>query len=407
MKDYSEIIKTKYTEAEAAYGKDPSKDTTAKTPESFFKSPLYRSVILLMGKAIKKFESGTNKDYYKHVYITQGDYSKRKGYEGSIYDSMKEQAEYIQEYVKSHGFAKYTILGIYSDLWDILTDSKWRIAFKKAFDYPVDEKNRSIVDGFRLSYVALVLAFESIAVKIVDFKYALYSGIADVDAINSIQNDNASMMKNMVIPSIELITLCKNTSTPLHIVEDMIAEEEKGKKSTESYDPTTSTEGVFSETIGKLMSKIVIPGISKGVSKISGLASKHPKLAIPIAAIAAAILFTILAFNASRMILYYVGIHKIDLEKRLEIESELIANNVNELKLKAEKASTKEERDRWNNIIAKQLEIKNNIDTKLGKRFDDDDLKAGIVVDTEMDKDMEATDNEVKNSQQTLFDLEI
>ena len=132
MTDFNKLIQEKYISSGKAYGGDINKDNT-KTADSFFKSPSYKFIISLFKKAITKFENGENKDYYKHVYLTLGDYSKRKGYEGNIYVNMREQALYIKDYVNEHSAAKYTILGVYADLWDILENEKWKIAFKRAF----------------------------------------------------------------------------------------------------------------------------------------------------------------------------------------------------------------------------------------------------------------------------------
>ena len=340
MTDFNKLIQEKYISSGKAYGGDINKDNT-KTSDSFFKSPSYKLIISLFKKAIAKFENGENKDYYKHVYLTLGDYSKRKGYEGNIYVNMREQALYIKDYVNEHSAAKYTILGVYADLWDILENEKWKIAFKRAFTYEKSSKNEnSIVDGFRLLYVSLVLAFEYISFRIVDFKYALYSGLSDEAAINDIQNKNKALMKNIVIPSIDIITLCNNVSTPLITINSLIKEEENGLKSTESYDPTKSEEA-FGNTVGALFnmfkSSKIGTTITTGVKKAGSFAfKKHPWIGI----VALSVIFIVVAFHASRSIIYFIGIHKVNLEKELELQSELIGNNINELKNKMQKASS-------------------------------------------------------------------
>ena len=405
MTDFNKLIQEKYISSGKAYGGDINKDNT-KTSDSFFKSPSYKLIISLFKKAIAKFENGENKDYYKHVYLTLGDYSKRKGYEGNIYVNMREQALYIKDYVNEHSAAKYTILGVYADLWDILENEKWKIAFKRAFTYEKSSKNEnSIVDGFRLLYVSLVLAFEYISFRIVDFKYALYSGLSDEAAINDIQNKNKALMKNIVIPSIDIITLCNNVSTPLITINSLIKEEENGLKSTESYDPTKSEEA-FGNTIGTLFnmfkSSKVGTTITTGVKNAGSFAfKKHPWIGI----VALSVIFIVVAFHASRSIIYFIGIHKVNLEKELELQSELIGNNINELKNKMQKASSEEEKARYSNIIAKQLEIKNKVDSKLSK-MENDDIQASISVDATMEKDLDSTDAEITSQTTSNFELE-
>lgn len=394
------FIKEKYEASAKSYSKADVDKSTAKTPESFFKSPTYRMVMNMVGKAIKRFENGQNKDYYKHVYITQGDYSKRKGYEGSIYNSMKEQAKFVQDYVSDNSFAKYTILGVHSDIWDLLNSDKWKVAFKRA--YSIDTNDNTIVDCFRLIYVSLVLAFEMISMKIVDFKYRIYSGMSGEDAINEIQNENKNMIKNLVAPAIDILALCNAIKTPLVTLDTLHKEELNGLKSTESYDPTKSEEGVFAST-GKMLFNCFKDKVGPTLSSINKFAFKDHKWV----GIAAIVLITvILAFNASKTIIYYIGIHKINIEKQLEIQSELIENNINELQEKCNRSSG-EDKARYEKIIERQLEYKRKYDLKLGKLLDSDSLQASVVVDDVMDTDIDASMNEADKASAGYFALEI
>lgn len=394
------FIKEKYDATAKTYSQTDINKASGGTPESFFKSPTYRMVMNMVGKAIKRFENGQNKDYYKHVYITQGDYTKRKGYEGSIYVSMKEQAKFVQEYVSENSFAKYTILGVHSDIWDILNSEKWKIAFKKSFQ--LDTADSSIIDCFRLIYVSLVLAFEMISMKIVDFKYYIYSGMSGEDAINKIQNDNKNMVKNLVSPVIDIIALCNAVKVPLVTLETLHKDEVNGLKSTEAYDPTKSEEGVF-ESTGKFIIDQFKTHVVPKVGSVLKFAFKDHKW---VGIVSVAILALILAFHASRTIIYYIGIHKINIEKQLEIQCELIENNINELKEKCDRASG-EEKARYQKIIDRQLEYKQKYDMKLGKMVESDGLQASIALADTMDTDLDSSVNEAEASSPSYFALEI
>ena len=212
-------------------------------------------------------------------------------------------------------------------------------------------------------------------------------------------------MKNIVIPSIDIITLCNNVSTPLITINSLIKEEENGLKSTESYDPTKSEEA-FGNTAGALFnmfkSSKIGTAITTGVKNAGSFAfKKHPWIGI----VALSVIFIVVAFHASRSIIYFIGIHKVNLEKELELQSELIGNNINELKNKMQKASSEEEKARYSNIIAKQLEIKNKVDSKLSK-MENDDIQASISVDATMEKDLDSTDAEITSQSTSNFELE-
>ena len=95
----------------------------------------------------------------------------------------------------------------------------------------------------------------------------------------------------------------------------MIKEEENGLKSTESYDPVRSEEA-FGNTIGALFnlfkSSKVGTTIATGVKNVGSFAfKKHPW----IGAVALSVVFVVVAFHASRSIIYFIGIHKVNLEK--------------------------------------------------------------------------------------------
>lgn len=402
MTDYSKLIKEAYDTASKRYTVNPS-DNKGKTPESFYRSPMYKYLIGLNNKTIKRISSGPNKDYFKHIYITQGDYSKRKGYEGSIYQSMKSQTDYIIDYVKSNPALRYTILGVYCDLWALLNNDKWKMAFKKAFSLVGNGKKDSMVESFRLLYVSAVMAFESIAMKIVDFKFSIYSGVNPITAISNLQNSNSGIMKHIVIPAIDIVVLAMNTKIPMNIVDDMTKDENAGLKAAENWNPNSPSEVTLSEEglIGDMFRFF-----GKHIPKLyKGLMEKFPWVKW-VAVVALVIAGIIAIIPSTRSIIYFVSMQKSNFEENLEIQKELLENNISELKERLYKTSDPKERDRIQKIIDKQIDMKNNLEAKLSKNKDDE-IQAELGVQSELDDDSESTGNEVNDTNFNTFQMEI
>lgn len=374
---------------------------------SFYRSALYKMIMAGINKAIRKFETGENKDYYAYINNTRGEYNRRKG--GNIYDQMKEQANYASSYLKDHKYMQYSLLGVYVDLWNLINDQKWKIAWKKAYDYC--DKNgeaSTIATAFKMMYIVSVVAFETIGLKIVDFKFAVYSGASDVDAIQIIQSQNKPMMKNLVTPAINLITLCNDTETPANLIDDAISTEKKAKESKEDYDPKRAEEDGFwanaFKAIGSAGQKLYTGIGNLGVNLLSKMNINGAPIWVGFTVLTVTVVVILAIFPLTRMIIYYASMHKVNLEKRIELEAELVGNNVNDLKEKLENTKDAKEKARLQEIIDKQQAILDKIRSKVHEDKDDD-IAVDTAIGTEIDNDDSASKNEAMAGNNANFNM--
>lgn len=393
MKYNIDTIKQEYIKA---FDNFSNNNTNIKDTVDFYSNGSYKIVMKIMNKVLKKMRNGRNKKYIESIESTMGDYSKRKG--GNIYQQMKQHATFIENHIKTKNTnIQYSFLGIYVDLWNVLNNKSWTNVFMKAYSYSksTGEPN-TLLSNLKLLYIASVLAFETISFKVLDYEYHCFSGKTDEEAVNLIMSTHTSFMKYLCIPAISLIAMFKNTSKPEALAVFLTNCEKENKKYSEGRESVKSEEGLLADAVSY-------------ARKILGiLNSKIPnniKMIFTITASAIALIFLILW--ASRLIIYWVNSLSIDMQKRLELESELLDNNILELKEKLEKTKDPEERVRIQNIISKQIEILNKINKLLNKKLIEEENNASTTTDNDVSSDTSDVDNDIEKDSDDDFEIDI
>jgi hypothetical protein len=378
-------------------------------PLAFFNTRFYRLFTASMFKAFHALEKGKSQQYYKYLNQSSGDYSKRKG--GNVQAQMISHAEFIADFIKksNNENLRYSLLGIFTDIWAILKDARWVAAFKKAFSHveKTGETN-SIVSSFKMMYLALVIAFESAGIKMLSFEYDVYTGIDPEKSISNIMQTHSSFMKSVIFPVIRIICICKNIKNPLDTVNNLIKDENTVKtakknanESGYTYNPEenglTSIEAFRIEQINRstedtsLLRNIVsiIPaffGLTGASAGVVAAGTASLPLTGAIMTFTVVIILLIIAIPVARLIIYYINIKKVDLQKELEMQAELLNNNILQLQEKLEKTSNEDERVRLQNIINKQIEMLVDLQGKI-KKYIDEEYEASVYAQQEADSD--------------------
>jgi hypothetical protein len=374
-------------------------------PLAFFNSKFYRIFTSSMFKALNSLEKGNSRQYYKYLNQSAGDYSKRKG--GNIAESMRSHADFIRDFLKKNNDEnlRYSLLGIFTDIADILDNQKWKSAFKRAFGH-VDKvgATNTMATALKTIYMSLVITFETIGLKLLSFEYDLHSGIDPKMSVLNIMTRHSSFMKSVVIPMIKVIAICQNLKDPLSVLNEFISDENKAvdakKRAREAGYPYKPEENglsvveVFkieqmdnslfknrkrsSEAVGPIAAITVAiqamlgTGTTAGVAggTIFGLTVSAATGTILI--FSAIVILLIIAVPLSRLIIYWVNVKKVDVQKELEMQAELLSNNIVLLQEKLEKTSDKEERARLQNIINKQIEMLVKLQQDIRKYLDEE-----------------------------------
>jgi hypothetical protein len=381
-------------------------------PLAFYNSRIYRLFTSSMFKVLNSFEKGSNKEYYKYLNQSHGDYSKRKG--GDIARRMASYTEFVKDILDSNnGDLQYSLLGIFIDIYEILTDRSWISAFGRAFSH-IDKTGaaNTIITSFKMIYMALVITFESIGLKLVLFEYDMIQGSDPAKSIEKIMTQHSSFMKSIALPMIKIICMCRNIKDPLSAVNGLINDENKvkdakkragesgypykpeenGLTAVESYKIEQLDNASFAKSneaagplaaVGAAVTALLGGGGGAaaaggaGTAAVGGLSILGLGTGLSIAVIVVMIILLIAAVPVARLVIYWLNVRKVDIEKELEMQAELLSNNITRLKEKLDKTSDKEERARLQNIIDKQIAILKKIQEDI-KKYLDDDYEAAV-----------------------------
>jgi hypothetical protein len=379
---------------------------------AFFNSRVYRVFTSSMFKVLNTLDKGKSRQYYNYLNQSAGDYSRRRG--GNVAEQMKNHANFIENILKKekNDNLEYSLLGIFTDIYDILEDQKWKAAFKRAFSH-VDKSGatNTIVTAFKMMYLALVITFETTGLKLLSFEYDLHTGIEAEQSISNIMTKYSSFMKSVAIPMIKVICICQNIKDPLSVVNELIKDEttandmkkkakeagypykpeENGLSAMESFRVGRMDNELFSKSksseSGPMMAIIAAAkalsggaGAAGAVSTAAGAAgagaAANP-VVMTILIFAAIVILLLIAVPVARLVIYWVNVKKVDIQKELEMQAELLSNNIVQLQEKLEKTSNKEERARLQNIINKQIDMLVKLQENI-KKYLDDEYEASV-----------------------------
>lgn len=417
MKSFSfKDIKDVYDKADKNFnpkkkGLDGNKDVNPMA----FSSRIYFKFLAMSSKTINKALRSNNVDYYKIIEETNGDYSRRRG--GDIAAQLKSHVDWSNDTIGKYPATRYSLLGVFIDVYSILSDMKWRAAFKLAFDYcKKNGDNKTIISAIKNLYFGMVVSCETTLLKVIELEYDIAMGIQVEEALLQLQNKYYTFMKKNIIPTINLYTLMKNINDPIQYVKNIITGETKAKKATENFtvpmyidENTRSIEGRLWDTVkhsGGAITNIIASsgttalGTAGAVAGIGGGIAIGSTLTIPFAAIIAVIgalwfIFTILP--SIRIIIYYAMISKTNIQKELKLNEEMLKNNIAELQAKFNSMRDGPEKEKLGTIIEKQKkyyeEILKKIEDNNNNSYNDD-----VATDNELDKDDADSDKEAEQA---------
>ena len=382
MKYTFQDIKKLYDNAQKTFTAKGGSGT--KTDPSFFNSKLYLKFLLSNYKSIQKLETGKNSKYFKLLEDSAGDYNRRKG--GNIVAQTREHVVFCKNLISKNPILKYSIVGVFCDTYDIVTDSKWKSAFKAAYAHAKKMgDNKTLASAYKALYISLVLSMEEAMLHIIDLEFSIYAGIGAEDAVMQVHLDNKSFMSKVVSPTISLLAFCASIN-PNTAVDTVIAEETAAKKSNEGFFETMHQIGSVAKNVGVHL--IPFASIVAG-----GFVAFFTGGAIPVA-VGLWVIAAMLIIPNTRMIIYYVNVSKVDLEKELELHSEMLNNNINDLKKQLDNASSKEEKDRIQKVIDHQVEMYKHLQEELKNNSSDLDSDS---TDNELNGDETSTENSIED----------
>lgn len=364
--------------------KEPSKQT--------FQTKLWFKMYAMSDKSMSKLLKGKNAKYFEQIKATNGDYSRRGA---GVGEQAKEMYNYVKSLVNKSKDLKYSICGVYLDIYDNLSNLKWRSGYKVAFDsYTKDKSSKSLVSAYVLLYWSQVYALETIMLKLIKLTYDISLGVDPLKSVMEIQYENREFMDKVVIPSINVNSLIKNTKDPVKMIRSYISGEKSAAKAVENFEmsPMTSEEGAFFETLKKSagsISRIILTGIGCVTTSIA--AFTVGAVAGAAAIVATSIIFLIVLIPNIRLIIYYSLTAEVDVMKELELNREMLENNIAVLKEKLSMMPEGAEKEKLKDVISKQEDMYKDLSMQISKYNKDVDPYS---VEGALDADEREADDE-------------
>lgn len=327
----------------------------SKDPDSqVFQSKFFLKFMGMAYKAFQNSVNGKNKNYFKMIENTNGDYGRRPG---KIRQGIQSHIDWITKEIKKNKDVQYTYLRTFCDIYKILNDSSWKAAFKNSFEYcKKNGDSRTIACAFKVCYFALVSALEIILFKVIETEMRSADGENIIDVCVSIAQNNLELMDKCVVPAINLSVLMMATREPDKLIRGLLNSEDRSKRGVESICPEQSEEGLkaiayaFKNT-RKMSSAVMLGGFTAIIAIVAGVGGIA---LLPLILAAASIWIVVCFIPLVRSMVYYASIYKVDLYKELKLNEEMLGNNINALKEKMERTSSATERDRLKAVIEKQ-----------------------------------------------------
>lgn len=437
MKNFDfNFIKDIYSKADKNFNPKNHKLDNKDPNAQIFTSKIYFKFLSMNNKTINKALKQSNPEYYKLLEDTNGDYSRRKG--GRVTEQVRDHADWAKEQIRNHSELKYSILGVFVDVYSILTDLRWRAAFKLAFDYcKKNGDNRTIAAAVKSLYFAMVMSCEAMLLKVLEVEYAISTNVDVVHAALDVQTRYAVFMKKNVVPSINLFVLMNNMKDPTTYVKAVINGEGKAKRATENYtipmykdDATKSTEGAVFDTMkaaggaigniaasgltafggiyggvaggaaanaaGAALKAGFAGGLKAGVASIGTVASTASGVSLFIGIIGSLwFIFTIIP--SIRVILYYAAISKVNVQKELALHEEMLNNNIATLKAKYDTMRAGPEKEKLAKVIENQQKMYEDLLAKL-KNMTSDNYSDDTATDNALSSDESESDKEANSN---------
>jgi uncharacterized membrane protein YhiD involved in acid resistance len=138
---------------------------------------------------------------------------------------------------------------------------------------------------------------------------------------------------------------------------------------------------------------IKLLGITGGTSSLAASTIALSPLIGALLLISLAVILVLVAVPVGRLVVYYVNMKKVDLQKEMELQAELLNNNIISLQEKLEKTSDEKERARLQNIINKQIEMLTKLQANI-KKYLDEEYEASVAATQQVQTDDNVNDQD-------------
>jgi hypothetical protein len=335
------------------------------TKEGGFINPeLERDCNLSFNYFYKKILNGKNSNLTGLYSVTtkiSGDLNKINRETLDYFKACYNKCENIVKKTSSKNIKEYSVLKLYMDTFDILLNSKYIAAFKKAYSY-IDKNSNigntpSAASIFTMLHLILTyFLFHSSLIITKIFVLIDKESLVDIkeyeNIIEAVTHEFKAMVISVGFPSIHIINYLNSLSNPLSDLNKAIDEEKKIK------DKMKSKENLNYDELSK-EAYLVDNTNKRGAESISAIT-----LALIIAGAIAGI---ILLIYIIRRALYFIGAVKIDTVNYIFEEREMLKMNVEGLNEKLASLTDKNEIAKLKEVIKKQNEWIDKFDKYLLK----------------------------------------
>lgn len=382
----------------------------------FLRTKAFRIFQAMTIKTLEKLnEDVMNEKYYDFIEKTKGEYKNRMP--NGVYSSNLELYKYAMKLYEDNKNNKEnkriienSFIGIYTDLWDVISDVNMAKAFKEAFRDVEKNGNYSPIYAFKLIYILGVIALDEMSFKLTSLRYKYDSNL---DKVELMMVEDRGFIQNIIFPAIKIAAYCKAIKNPMEEINNLKSSFSQSlnftKESLEyNYffnmmnNPTKEYIKSVEDSYKDQLTNLGVGALSAGgftALLVSGA------LSLPFALIGGAIIIGIAIFTiiipGIRYISYYSVKRKVEKQEMLEIQNEMIKNNIEDLKKKRDEVNDDNTRRKYQDVIDKQDEMVNQLQDKIdkmqyGKNYNKESNYT--YSDKEIQSEMSSDDSTIINS---------
>jgi hypothetical protein len=416
-------FKKRIDEANTKFASKGTKTTSATAVGTY----AYEKSMKYLYKALSSIKTDSKnpdtKNYFLALEKTGGDYSKR---DSKIFSKVAAMVSFCRRYIEDKEYIaqypelKNSTLGVYVNMFDILTSGSYTSMFKKAFSHSAEVGDmNSSVTVFKTVYISLCFAAELSTAHLSDFEISLYMGKTPDKAIMEMMTKHASFTKNVIFSVISVLGYLNSMKNPVQDINECIAKEKEMKKKTTAKEAEDLVPSVSANTKDKTSDVFVPTEVQKEAATIikehedmysgdvdsaaeskeflGGLFATVPVLQISLWALG--VTAAILIIPMLRILVYYFKAMNIDAGKELELKSEILDNNIVLLKEKLYNTKDPKERERLESIIKKQEEYVESMNEKAKSILEKKEDDAGYIVEDNISTEDERKDESENDKQ--------
>jgi hypothetical protein len=357
QKEY-QVLQRRYKESNGSSGfLDPSFEKALKCALRYFV------------KNLSKF--GMMGSLKEQAFKSEGDISK---VDPKLYDVLKTYYEYCKDYISiysSKNITEGSVLKMYIDVFDALSDSKNKAAFKKAIQIGKTAiRNNFAGESSTVMMIIpwfLLMSFLVVSVSTILNNVVINTGLVD-DKVAGIMNvalfeslvesetfKNKPFMIQIGLASLHTAYYLDSLKDPLKVLNENRAKEDEARK-----------EIVKSRESGEPLDFYALKDNGVNLVNKSGFTQSKESIAA-LFIVGGAIVGLILVVSLIRRAIYWIGSLKIDFIRMIIVENESLKINIKELEKRRDAATDPKKAKKIDEIIKKQQEWQ----LKLQKKIDE------------------------------------